>query len=145
MEASHLVEIEAIKGLKARYFRLMDTKQWDEWGLVFSENGRLQWGEGPDEVTEGRARIVSTVSGYLEGAVTCHHGHMPEIEIVGDERARGVWAMFDLVDHPEYLLHGYGHYHDEYEKADGRWWIRETRVVRLREERTPQGVRSSAR
>jgi hypothetical protein len=53
--------------------------------------------------------------------------------------------MFDLVDHPDCLLHGYGHFYDEYEKADGRWWIRETRLVRLSEERTPKGVRSTAR
>ena len=29
--ASARDDVEAIKQLKARYFRLMDTKQWDEW------------------------------------------------------------------------------------------------------------------
>ena len=31
-----LLDIEAIKQLKARYFRLMDQKQWEDWGLVFA-------------------------------------------------------------------------------------------------------------
>ena len=31
-------DIEAIKRLKARYFRLMDTKQWDDFATVFAED-----------------------------------------------------------------------------------------------------------
>jgi len=64
---------------------------------------------------------------------------MPEIELLGADRARGIWAMFDWVDHPAYDLRGYGHYHEEYAKEDGAWRIRRTRLVRLREDRTPRG------
>src|SRR5262245_37696101 len=35
---AELVEIEEIKQLKARYFRLMDEKRWDEWAEVFAED-----------------------------------------------------------------------------------------------------------
>jgi len=35
---AEIVEIEAIKQLKARYFRLMDEKRWDEWAEVFTED-----------------------------------------------------------------------------------------------------------
>ena len=135
MEASELVEIEAIKQLKARYFRLLDTKRWEDWALVFTEDAQLRWGPGPSEVAQGRRTIVETVSGYLKDAVTCHHGHMPEIELLGESRARGVWAMFDLVDHPDFLLRGYGHYDEEYLKEDDEWRIRSTVLTRLREER----------
>ena len=38
VDASDLVEIEAIRQLKARYFRLLDTKQWDAWLEVFTED-----------------------------------------------------------------------------------------------------------
>lgn len=31
-------DVEAIKQVKARYFRLMDTKQWDEMAEVFTED-----------------------------------------------------------------------------------------------------------
>ena len=42
MTAEQLTDIEAIKQLKARYFRLMDTKRWEEWGDVFTKDARLQ-------------------------------------------------------------------------------------------------------
>lgn len=31
-------DIEAIKRLKARYFRLMDTKQWGDFATMFAED-----------------------------------------------------------------------------------------------------------
>lgn len=126
-----LADIEAIKQLKARYFRLMDTKQWEAWGEVFSQDARLQWGESDSDSATGRANIVSAVSQAIDRAVTCHHGHMPEIEIVSAERATGVWAMYDRVDHPDYLLEGYGHYSEEYLKVAGEWKIHRTRLTRL--------------
>jgi hypothetical protein len=132
-------DIEAIKQLKARYFRLLDTQQWEAWGEVFTENARLHWGPRPEDAMEGRSEIVGAVSAALEGATTCHHGHMPEIELLDAQHARGVWAMFDWVDHPNYDLKGYGHYHEEYAKQAGVWRIRRLRLVRLREDRVTRG------
>jgi hypothetical protein len=133
-----LVEIEAIKQLKARYFRLMDTRQWDAWESVFTEDATLKWGPADDHVMRGRAAIRAGVSGALEGATTVHHGHMPEIELISPDRARGIWAMFDRVDHPRFLLLGFGHYHEQYEKRDGAWQIARLELVRLHEDRTPR-------
>ncbi|NOT53085.1 MAG: SnoaL-like domain-containing protein, partial [Deltaproteobacteria bacterium] len=31
-------EVEQIQQLKARYFRLMDQKRWDEWRELFTED-----------------------------------------------------------------------------------------------------------
>ncbi|MGE0309294.1 MAG: nuclear transport factor 2 family protein, partial [Acidimicrobiia bacterium] len=36
-------ELEALRVLKARYFRLMDLKQWDEWADVFTEDCWAQY------------------------------------------------------------------------------------------------------
>lgn len=33
-------------------------------------------------------------------------------------------------------LHGYGHYHETYEKIDGRWRIKTSKLTRLREDVT---------
>ena len=131
-----LLDIEAIKQLKARYFRLMDTKRWDDWALVFATNCVMEVPEA-DMVNNGRDEIVAAVSTVLTGVRTAHHGHMPEIEITGDGTARGVWAMFDYVEFPEQDgarvgLHGYGHYHEEYVREDGAWRIARTRLERLR-------------
>jgi uncharacterized protein (TIGR02246 family) len=132
-----LADLEAIRQLKARYFRLLDTKQWEAWGDVFTEDARLQWGPGEEQVMEGREAIVRSVSASLEGGVSVHHGHMPEIEITGPGTARGIWAMHDRIDHPRYTLRGYGHYHEHYVKQDGRWRIHRLNLTRLSEQRSP--------
>ena len=135
-DVQQLLDIEAIKQLKARYFRLMDLKQWDDWGLVFAKNCVMEVPEA-EMVNTGREEIVTNVSGALVGARTCHHGHMPEIEITGDGTARGIWAMFDYVEWPENDgvrngLQGYGHYREEYVREDGEWRISRIRLERLR-------------
>jgi hypothetical protein len=131
-----LLDIEAIKQLKARYFRLMDLKQWDDWGMVFASDCVMEVPEA-EMVNTGREEIVANVSGALVGARTCHHGHMPEIEITGPGSARGIWAMFDYVeweaqDGTRIGLQGYGHYREEYTREDGEWRIARTRLERLR-------------
>jgi SnoaL-like protein len=132
-----LLAIEDLQQLKARYFRLLDTKQWDAWGEVFSTDCVM---EVPDAgmAANGRADIVASVSALLDGTQTAHHGHMPELELTGPDTARGTWAMFDYVEWPatedgrRVGLMGYGHYHDEYVREDGTWRIARTRLERLR-------------
>lgn len=136
--AAELMAIEAIKRLKARYFRLMDTQQWEAWGEVFTRDATLQASPDENERFEGRDAIVRSVRGHLTGATTVHHGHMPEIEITGDETATGIWAMFDFVDLPALVLHGWGHYHEEYAVEDGTWRIHRSRLTRLRLDITPK-------
>jgi hypothetical protein len=72
----------------------------------------------------------------LNGVVTVHHGHMPEIELTSATTATGVWAMEDHLRWPagESIgeLHGYGHYHETYVKLDDGWRISSTKLTRLR-------------
>jgi hypothetical protein len=131
--------IEAIKQLKARYFRFVDTQQWDGLVEVFSEDAALKWGPEDDQVMEGRDVIIASLTENLRGAKTVHQGHMPEIELLDKDHARGIWAMSDRVDHPEYLLIGHGHYHEEYVRQKGSWKIRRLHLTRLYEERTSKG------
>jgi hypothetical protein len=131
-----LAAIEEIKQLKARYFRLLDTKQWDAFGEVFAKDGELRYGEGERDVLRGRERIVARLSEILRDCVTAHHGHMPEIEILGPGEARGIWSMFDYVEHPRYVLRGFGHYTERYRVEDGAWRIASLHLTRLRVERT---------
>jgi hypothetical protein len=133
-----LDEIEAIKQLKARYFRMMDTKQWQQFGEVFTEDATLSASPDPNETFHGRADIVRRVSAALREATTVHHGHMPEIELTGADTAKGIWAMYDFVDLPQLVLHGWGHYHEEYVKQGGAWRIRHSRLTRLRLDITPR-------
>ena len=139
-----LVAIEEIKQLKARYFRCMDTKDWDGFADVFSDDAVMDMrGEMRDRTTEGDGYIAGgakTIAAFVRGAVdpvtTVHHGHMPEIEITSDTTARGIWSMEDKLRWPEGSpiagLHGYGHYHEDYVKVDGRWRITRLELTRLR-------------
>jgi hypothetical protein len=132
-----LVDIEEIKRLKAQYFRALDTKAWGDFGDVFAPDAVLEVPEAA-MVTEGRDAIVVAVSGALAGTTTVHHGHMPEIEITGADTAVGVWAMSDSVEWPpsdsgdRIGLEGFGHYHEQYVRLDGRWYIGRSRLDRLR-------------
>jgi uncharacterized protein (TIGR02246 family) len=140
MSVDELADIEAIKQLKARYFRLMDTKQWDAWGELFTPDCRLYSEPGggrPGIEWVGRDEIVERNRAALEGSRSVHHGHMPEIEITGPTTARGVWAMYDFLTWNGAgcrAYEGYGHYQETYEKQDGAWRIKSLRLTRLRAE-----------
>jgi hypothetical protein len=140
-----MAEILEIHKLKALYFRLMDEKRWDEWKEVFSEDFvGVYDGPHPQLRFEGRDHLVAENRKILATAKTVHHGHMPEIEITSETSATGIWAMFDYVELPEFTLRGYGHYHDEYVKQDGRWRIQATRLTRLRCDVTPGSAASGS-
>ena len=126
-------DVEAIKQLKARYFRYLDTKQWDKWGGVFTEDAELVNTQSRAVSLQGREEIVRVVSTNLEGVRSVHHGHMPEIELTSPTTATGIWSMEDMLRWPDGSeLHGYGHYHETYEKIDGQWRIKTLTLTRLR-------------
>lgn len=137
-----LADLYEIQKLKARYFRLMDTKQWAAFGEVFTEdlkfyieNGPLPRTDNAKPTFDGRQAIVTYLAASDPAKVTVHHGHMPEIEFTGDDTATGIWAMFDWVDDPGRggAWQGFGHYHERYVRgADRKWRICEVRLTRLR-------------
>jgi uncharacterized protein (TIGR02246 family) len=139
MNANPLLELEAIKQLKARYFRCMDTKDWEGFAEVFTPEAELDVTEdaGADAGrVKGREQIVAGIQQVIGAARTVHHGHMPEIKLTGPDRAEGIWAMYDYVEfasEPQPVgIRGYGHYHETYEKSDGQWRIARMRLSRLR-------------
>jgi dienelactone hydrolase len=139
-DADALAATLQIHQLKARYFRLMDTKRWDEMRAVFAREATLT-DEESNSRWSGRDGIVAGLARVLAPPVrTVHHGHMPEIELLSDTEARGVWAMNDWVDTPAFTLDGWGHYHERYAFEDGAWRIAELRLTRLRVERTPKAA-----
>ena len=74
MDVDQLMEIEQIKQLKARYFRLMDKKLWDQWGDVFTVDATLQYGPGHEEVFEGKKAIIGGISEILKDSYNmCIH------------------------------------------------------------------------
>ena len=137
MTPQDLVEIEALRQLKARYFRLMDLKQWQAWGDLFTEDATLDTTqEAPDARASGREAIVAMVSGAVRNVVTVHHGHMAELGLTGPGQAAGIWAMEDYLEFPgdpsPLVIHGRGHYEETYRKgSDGAWRIHSLKLTRL--------------
>ncbi len=129
-------EIESIKQLKARYFRMMDTKNWDGFAAVFAPDVVIDTSEDGTPVTTGVEAFVPVLSQILDGVVTVHHGHMPEITLTSPTTASAIWAMEDHLWWPEggplRHLHGYGHYHETYVKTDDGWRIATLKLTRLR-------------
>ena len=127
--------IEAIKQLKARYFRLMDTKQWDAYRQVFTDDMAFYFESEDAPTATSGDDFVAYVRSRLATALSVHQGHTPEIELTSPDSARGVWAMFDWVDDPDQhrAFQGFGHYHEEYRRGgDGQWRISRLRLSRLR-------------
>jgi hypothetical protein len=135
--------IEDIKQLKARYFRCMDTKDWDGFADVFAPDAVMDMTEEmrdqqttADPVTRGNREIAAFVRAAVDPVTTVHHGHMPEIDLTSDTTATGIWAMEDKLRWPEgspiKAMHGYGHYHETYERVGKEWKIKKIMLTRLR-------------
>lgn len=128
---------EAIRNLKARYFRLIDTKQWDALRGLFTGGMQVVTPGGRVWMEGGDAYAASLRFG-LESAVSCHQGLTGEIEVVDAASARGIWAMQDVITwadrHPREgwkAILGRGHYHETYRREDGEWRIATLTLTRL--------------
>ena len=132
-----LVEIEAIKQLKARYCRHLDAKDWSAWRDIFTDDFVSDTAEAGGKVIAGADEFVAFIRKTLgkPSQPTVHQVHAPEIELTSDSTATGVWALNDVVRlGPGVNLQGYGHYHETYEKTAGQWRIKTSTLTRLRED-----------
>jgi hypothetical protein len=145
---TNALELEAIRQLKARYFRTLDTKDWDGFKAVFTEDatiGPLDNGFTPELLalrtpdarqplaSSGLDAFVDRVATNIGPLISTHHGHQPEIELTGDDEATGIWAMEDVLVWPAdgYRLRGTGHYWENYRKVEGEWKIASIKLTRL--------------
>ena len=153
-DLQRLVAIEAIKQLKARYQRAVDTKDWELMASVLAPDARSVYSDGK-YAFEGRDAIVKFLTDGLGSAEvqSMHHAHTPEIEITSDTTAKGIWYLEDFVISARpsegaphgTVLHGTGIYHDDYVKIDGTWLILETGYERIFEDIQPRPAGSRLR
>ncbi|MFN3232737.1 MAG: nuclear transport factor 2 family protein [Alphaproteobacteria bacterium] len=146
-DVTRLLAIEDIKQLKSRYFRAIDTHDWELLATVFAEDAVFDFTEAnfdpnfpdPDRTVtppvHGRDAIVDAVRTALNEAASAHHGHLPEIEVTSETTAKGIIPMEDNVRNVsgavDFQLKGYGYYEETYEKIDGRWQIKTSFIRRL--------------
>jgi len=133
-----LEDIEAIKKLKAKYFRCVDKKLWDEMEEVWVEDAVADYGMGI-ELLQGRKAIMEKKKKNLDrdSMISVHQGHNPEIEITSEITAKGVWVLNDrLIIQTIATLNGWRYYEDEYVKVSGEWKKKSTKITNILEEWT---------
>lgn len=150
-DVAALLEIEAIRQLKAKYCRYLDAKDWGAWRELLDDGFTSVIAGVGGRQTVGADDFVVYVRRTLgkSSQPTVHQVYAPEITLASATTAAGVWAFNDVVRLiPAVTLHGYGHYHETYEKRGGHWRIKSSTVTRLREDITtplPQGIATRLR
>jgi hypothetical protein len=131
-----LMAIEAIRNLKARYFRYVDSHDWEGFRSILTDDVVFAAPKPPqadfgasgmfskkDDIV-GADAVIAWVSSSLAPIHSAHIGYMPEIEILSATEARAIWGMEDILRGPKVHAHGYGYYRETYAKQDGVWRIK---------------------
>jgi hypothetical protein len=142
-DLERLVAIEAIKNLMARRCKALDDKDWASYQACHAHE-HVSLGTLNGQNLSGAA-LIEGLRGRLDGIVTVHHVHSPQIDVTSPSEARGIWALEDRLFWKEgaqdHWMHGWGHYHDTYGKRDGQWLFTSRRLTRVRVEWSPGATR----
>ena len=124
-------DLEAIRQLKARYFRTLDTRDWAGLRDVFTDDVEIDTTDiGGGSIT-GADAVIGFLQEVLADAVTVHLGHTPEITLTSATTATGIWMLHDLFIVDGIRMASYGHLHDTYAKQPDGWRIARSVVTRL--------------
>lgn len=141
MTPEDLVEIEAIKQVKYRYLRAVDTRDWELLATTLTEDATSAYSSGKLSY-RGRDAIIAFLSESMPAGdmLTSHKVHHPEIELTGPDTATARWGLEDVVIilPAKLTLRGAAYYEDRMVKVDGEWRIAHTGYRRLYEEMTPR-------
>jgi hypothetical protein len=110
-QVQRLLDIEAIKQLRARYCLFLDAQEWDELRALFADDARAVISTGTHESADA---LLASMRERLTGEDHVHFAVMPIIEVDGDT-ARGLWGFSNRG--------ALGHYQEEYRRVDGVWKI----------------------
>jgi hypothetical protein len=132
-DIEQLLAREEIKLLKARRDRAVDTKDWDTY-LALHAPDHVSHNDGFDRWSSAEEMIANIRKLLGSDKISAHHSHTPEISFESSTRASGIWAMEDNIfwkqGNEEHWLHGFGFYHETYEKRGGKWLFTSRRLKR---------------
>lgn len=141
---------EAIRQLKARYFRFVDTKQWTALRGLFIDEATIHFVQRTDDPEPRDCAIARIASVLQPRVVSAHHGMLAEITFVSKDEATAIWAMKDILVFPDdepndfgwSRMEGHGHYHERYVRRSGEWRFASLRLERLLVETRPSPLPS---
>ena len=132
-----LEDLRAIEKLQARYWDLMDAKNWEEFRTCFADDFEFINLDNGDHM-QGGDDMVEVIKGiFPDGVTSSHHGHHHWVDIVDEKTAKAHWALqddlYDSVNGGEFV--GRAHYDNTYVKLDdGRWVCKQMVLKYLRGE-----------
>lgn len=123
-----LEEFEAIKQVKYRYLRALDTKHWDAFADTLTDDIVGDYGSsmGKELHFTNRAELVEFMRTSMPaGVITEHRVAHPEITMDDSNEAEGRWYLQDRVIVPahNFMLWGAAFYRDRYRNTADGWKI----------------------
>ncbi len=124
-------DIEAIKQVKYRYLRALDTKHWDDFADTLTDDVVGDYGSSPGGEPlrfDNRTDLVNYLSSSLGPAIiTEHRVAHPEIAVT-DDQAAATWYLQDrvIVASADFMLFGAAFYRDRYRRTGDGWKISAT-------------------
>lgn len=146
-----LIAINDIREVMARYVRYADHKKFHDLASLFTPDGTFTPHNVDGSVwmhMAGREGIAKTIAKGVGNAQVIHQLFSYETEVLSPTAAKSVVSMADMLIRPEAepapsdekvafkTIRGYGHYHGDFVKIDGRWYIEKLVQTRLRMEFT---------
>jgi hypothetical protein len=146
-DVEKLVAINEIREVMARYVRHADHKEFEDLAGLFTPDGTYTPHHVDGRVwmhMEGRESIATTISDSVGNAQVLHQLFSYETEVLSPTSATSVVSMADMLIRPEgepvtsnentafKTMRGYGHYHGDFVKIDGRWYIKKLVQTRLK-------------
>ena len=146
-----LVAVNEIREVMASYARHADHKEFEALAGLFTPDGTFTPHKVDGSVwmhMEGREGVAKTIAESVGNAQVLHQLFSYETEVLSPTSATSIVSMADMFIRPEgdavashentdfKTMHGYGHYHGEFVKVDGRWYIKTLVQTRLRMEFT---------
>jgi len=135
-----LVAIEEIKGLRARWSKLVDELRWQDLSSVLAADAELDLSAtatlAAPGMTTPSVRGAQAICDFLEARMgsesrQVHIVTMPEIHLDSETEARGSWRqesfIYSLAGKGKVGI-GYGTIEDTYRKIDGRWLFQTMQV-----------------
>jgi hypothetical protein len=120
---ARLDAIEEIRQLRARYLRFLGTGDWDALRRLFADHAEFTLVEdlvvgSTDEFIE---QLQVRLAGYSVPEV--QYGQFPEIELMGSDTARGIWAAPSSSFAGDGPAGGVRYVVEEYHREAGVWKI----------------------
>lgn len=141
-DLERLAAIREIELLKARRDRAADTKDWALYESLHAPDHRSYNDDYGGTTTA--SEMMVTVRKSMQNLTTLHHSHTPEITFQSPTCASGIRPMEGLSlwhqGEQDHWFQAFGHYHETYEKRDGRWVFTSRRLKYFHTRKSPGAI-----